>query len=343
MSGVSRVEPGAVPARRGGAPAEVEIAVVVPCYNEEATIGSVVRDFRAALPEAAVYVYDNGSTDQTVARAMEAGAVVRRENLRGKGNVVRRIFADVDADVYILVDGDDTYEAAAAPKLIRLLLEGPYDMVTGSRVSEEREAYRHGHRFGNAMLSRIVAAIFGDRVTDLLSGYRILTRRFVKSFPAFSAGFEIETELTVHALDLRMPIEEAPTAYKSRPEGSASKLNTFADGFRILFTILILVKEERPLPFFSSIFLVLALSSLGLAAPIVVEFMETGLVPRFPTAILSTGIMLLGFLSLGCGLILDTVTRVRREMRRMHYLGTPAFPHRLQTPRPAPGPGPLGR
>jgi hypothetical protein len=332
MSGVSRVDPGAAAERRGGAFPEVEIAVVVPCYNEESTIGAVVRDFRAALPEAVVYVYDNGSTDQTVARALEAGAVVRRENLRGKGNVVRRIFADIDADVYVLVDGDDTYEAAAAPKLIRLLLDGPYDMVTGSRVTDEREAYRHGHRFGNAMLSRIVAAIFGDRVTDMLSGYRILTRRFVKSFPAFSAGFELETELTVHALDLRMPVEEVPTAYKSRPEGSASKLNTFADGFRILFTILILVKEERPLPFFSMIFLVLALSSLGLAAPIVVEFMETGLVPRFPTAILSTGIMLLGFLSLACGLILDTVTRARREMRRMHYLGTPAFPHRLQTP-----------
>jgi hypothetical protein len=335
MPGVREVDPRPIPARYDGIPADLEVAVVVPCYNEEATIGTVVRDFRAALPEAAVYVYDNGSTDQTAARAMEAGAMVRRENLRGKGNVVRRIFADVDADVYVLVDGDDTYEAAAAPKLIRLLLDGPYDMVTGSRVTEEREAYRHGHRFGNAMLNGLVAAIFGDRVTDMLSGYRILTRRFVKSFPAFSAGFEIETELTVHALGLRMPVEEAPTVYKSRPEGSASKLNTFADGFRILFTILVLVKEERPLPFFSSIFLVLALSSLGLATPIVIEFMETGLVPRFPTAILSTGIMLLGFLSLACGLILDTVTRVRREMRRMHYLGTPAFPHRVPTPGPS--------
>jgi glycosyltransferase involved in cell wall biosynthesis len=261
--------------------------------------------------------------------------VARRENLRGKGNVVRRIFADVDADVYVLVDGDDTYEAAAAPRLIRLLLDGPYDMVTGSRVTDEREAYRHGHRFGNAVLSWIVATIFGNRVTDMLSGYRILTRRFVKSFPAFSAGFEIETELTVHALDLRMPIEEMPTAYTSRPEGSASKLNTFADGFRILFTILILVKEERPLPFFASIFLVLALTSLGLAVPIVVEYMETGLVPRFPTAILSTGIMLLGFLSLACGLILDTVTRTRREMRRMHYLGMSAFPRRPEALEPA--------
>lgn len=335
MSGVKSVELGPPVEDRGEDFAGIEIAVVVPCYNEEASIGKVVHDFRAVLPAATVYVYDNGSSDQTVARALEAGAQVRRENLRGKGNVVRRIFADVDADVYVLVDGDDTYEAAAAPKLIRLLLDGPYDMVTGSRVTDEREAYRHGHRFGNALLSRIVATIFGNRVTDMLSGYRILTRRFVKSFPAFSAGFEIETELTVHALDLRMPIEELPTAYSSRPEGSASKLNTFADGFRILFTILVLVKEERPLPFFASIFLVLVLLSLGLAAPIVVEFMETGLVPRFPTAILSTGIMLLGFLSLACGLILDTVTRARREMRRMHYLGTPAWPRRLESAEPA--------
>ncbi len=335
MSGVKSVELGPPVEDRSEDFAGIEIAVVVPCYNEEASIGKVVRDFRAVLPAATVYVYDNGSSDQTVARALEAGAQVRRENLRGKGNVVRRIFADVDADVYVLVDGDDTYEAAAAPKLIRLLLDGPYDMVTGSRVTDEREAYRHGHRFGNALLSRIVATIFGNRVTDMLSGYRILTRRFVKSFPAFSAGFEIETELTVHALDLRMPIEELPTAYTSRPEGSASKLNTFADGFRILFTILVLVKEERPLPFFASIFLVLALLSLGLAAPIVVEYMETGLVPRFPTAILSTGIMLLGFLSLACGLILDTVTRGRREMRRMHYLGISAFPQPAEAHQPA--------
>jgi glycosyltransferase involved in cell wall biosynthesis len=334
MSGVKSVELSLPAEEWGEGFAGIEIAVVVPCYNEEASIGKVVRDFRAVLPAATVYVYDNGSSDQTVARALEAGAQVRRENLRGKGNVVRRIFADVDADIYVLVDGDDTYEAAAAPRLIRLLLDGPYDMVTGSRVTDEQEAYRHGHRFGNAVLSRIVATIFGNRVTDMLSGYRILTRRFVKSFPAFSAGFEIETELTVHALDLRMPIEELPTAYTSRPEGSTSKLNTFADGFRILFTILILVKEERPLPFFASIFLFLVLTSLGLAAPIVVEYMETGLVPRFPTAILSTGIMLLGFLSLACGLILDTVTRARREMRRMHYLGTPALPHRLESLQP---------
>ena len=335
MTAVGKAESRTAETDRGEDLSAFDIAVVVPCYNEEAAIGKVVRDFRAALPEATVYVYDNGSSDQTVAQALQAGAQVRRENLRGKGNVVRRIFADVDADIYVLVDGDDTYEAAAAPRLIRLLLDGPYDMVTGTRITDEKQAYRHGHRLGNAMLSGIVATIFGNRVTDMLSGYRILTRRFVKSFPAFSAGFETETELTVHALDLRMPIEELPTAYTSRPEGSTSKLNTFADGFRILFTILILVKEERPLPFFASIFLVLVLLSLGLAAPIVVEYMETGLVPRFPTAILSTGIMLLGFLSLACGLILDTVTRARREMRRMHYLGTPATPRRPEVAEPA--------
>ena len=335
MTGIADVQPSTDARDPDEDLSAFDIAVVVPCYNEEAAIAKVVRDFRAALPEATVYVYDNGSSDQTVARALQAGAQVRRENLRCKGNVVRRIFADVDADIYVLVDGDDTYEAAAAPRLIRLLLDGPYDMVTGTRVTDEQEAYRHGHRFGNVLLSRIVGTIFGNRVTDMLSGYRVLTRRFVKSFPAFSAGFETETELTVHALDLRMPIEEMPTAYTSRPEGSASKLNTFADGFRILFTILILVKEERPLPFFASIFLFLVLTSLGLAAPIVIEFMETGLVPRFPTAILSTGIMLLGFLSLACGLILDTVTRARREMRRMHYLGTPATPRRLESTAPA--------
>lgn len=318
--------------QQGDCASDLDVAVIIPCYNEAAAIGKVVQDFRAALPDAAIYVYDNRSDDETIARAEQAGAIVRRENLRGKGNVVRRIFADVDADIYVLVDGDDTYDAAAAPKLIEVLRDGPYDMVTGSRVSEEQKAYRPGHRFGNLMLSKIVFTVFGDRMTDLLSGYRVLTRRFVKSFPAFSAGFEIETELTVHALDLRMPIEEVQTAYRGRPEGSTSKLNTFADGFRILFTILILVKEERPLQFFASIFLVLFLLSLGLATPVVIEYMETGLVPRFPTAILSTGTMLLAFLSLACGLILDTVTRSRREMRRMHYLGISPFLSRSNAP-----------
>ncbi len=325
MPGLEQVRSANAARQRGDVASDNDIAVIIPCYNEEAAIGKVVRDFRAALPQAAIYVYDNRSDDETVARAEEAGAIVRRENLRGKGNVVRRIFADVDADIYVLVDGDDTYDAAAAPKLIEVLRDGPYDMVTGSRVSEEQEAYRPGHRFGNLMLSKIVFTVFGDRMTDLLSGYRVLTRRFVKSFPAFSAGFEIETELTVHALDLRMPIEEVETAYRGRPEGSTSKLNTFADGFRILFTILILVKEERPLQFFASIFVVLFLLSVGLATPVVIEYMETGLVPRFPTAILATGTMLLAFLSLACGLILDTVTRSRREMRRMHYLGISPF------------------
>ncbi len=301
----------------------LEIAVIVPCYNEEATVAKVVQDFQENLPGARIYVYDNASSDRTAALAQEAGATVRHEGLRGKGNVVRRSFADIDADIYVLVDGDDTYDATAAPSLVNRLLEGPYDMVTGTRVAEEKAAYRHGHRFGNAMLSKIVTTIFGDRIDDLLSGYRVLSRRFVKSFPALSAGFEIETELTVHALDLRMPMSQIETRYFSRPEGSSSKLKTYTDGFRILFMILILVKEERPFQFFGAIFAALALASLGLAAPLFVEFIETGLVPRFPTAILSTGMMLLAFLSLACGMILDSVTRGRREMRRMQYLGLP--------------------
>ena len=297
------------------------IAVLVPCYNEAAAIDKVVRDFRAALPRATIYVYDNDSTDDTAAVARAAGAVVRRETNRGKGNVVRRMFADVEADIYVLVDGDDTYEAAAAPRLVAKLLAEQLDMINGSRVDTGVDAaYRPGHRLGNQMLTGIVAVIFGNRFSDMLSGYRVLSRRFVKSFPALAAGFEIETELTVHALELRMPIAEVPTRYKERPPGSVSKLRTVRDGWRILMTILALVKEERPMPFFSAISGVLALLAIILAIPLFVTFAETGLVPRFPTAILSTGLMLLAFLSLACGMILDTVTLSRREQKRMRYL-----------------------
>jgi glycosyltransferase involved in cell wall biosynthesis len=303
---------------------EPVVAVIIPCLNEEAAIGAVVRDFRAALPDAAIYVYDNGSTDRTFERARAAGAVVRVETLRGKGNVVRRMFADVDADVYVLVDGDDTYDASAAPKLIERLVSQQLDMVNGARVTEIQGAYRAGHRFGNALLTGMVAFIFGDRFKDILSGYRVLSRRFVKSFPALSTGFETETELTVHALELRMPIAEVETAYKDRPAGSASKLRTFRDGFRILKTIVELLKEERPLAFFASLFAILALASISLAAPILITYERTGLVPRFPTAILATGTMLLAFLSLTCGLILDTVSRGRRELKRLAYLQVPA-------------------
>ena len=296
------------------------VAVLLPCFNEAVAIGKVVRDFRAALPGATVYVYDNNSSDGTAARAAEAGAVVRREPLQGKGNVVRRMFADVEADVYVLADGDDTYDASAAPGMIELLEAESMDMVNAARLAEGGTGYRPGHRIGNVALTSMVQFIFGKRITDLLSGYRVLSRRFVKSFPALSSGFEIETELTVHALELRMPLAEVPARYRDRPAGSASKLRTFRDGFRILRTIALLLKEERPLQFFTWAFVVLASTSLALAWPVVAEFLRTGLVPRFPTAILSTGIMLLAFHSLFSGLVLDTVTHGRREMKRMAYL-----------------------
>ena len=318
---------------RGGLAAEAKhvayydlaIAVLVPCYNEEAAIAKVVEDFAAALPHATIYVYDNCSTDRTAEVARDAGAVVMTEPLRGKGNVVRRMFADVEADIYLLVDGDDTYEAAAAPALVERLVGENLDMVSGARANYGEGAYRPGHRFGNALLSGIVAVVFGNRFKDMLSGYRVFSRRFVKSFPALASGFEIETELTVHALELRMPVVEVATRYNDRPDGTASKLNTYRDGFRILMTILVLLKEERPLPFFAAICGLLMAISLVLSWPLFVTYIDTGLVPRIPTAILASAIMLLGFLSLGCGLVLDTVTRGRREMKRMRYLEIPAL------------------
>jgi hypothetical protein len=303
---------------------EGRIAVLIPCYNEEASIVAVVNDFHAALPEAVIYVYDNNSRDRTVELAKTAGAIVRTEPLQGKGNVVRRMFADVDADIYVLVDGDDTYHAPSAPGMVDRLVSENLDMVNGARVTEIVAAYRPGHRFGNMMLTGLVAGIFGKRTADMLSGYRVFSRRFVKSFPALSGGFEIETELTVHALELRMPLAEVETPYKDRPEGSVSKLRTYHDGVRILKLILVLVKEERPLQFFSSLSAFLVLASLVLAWPVLVTFMHTGLVPRLPTALLSTSCMLLAFLSLACGLILETVTRGRREFKRMRYLAIPA-------------------
>ena len=301
------------------------IAVLIPCYNEEVAITSVVQDFRAALPEATVYVYDNNSGDRTVAVAREAGAVVRTEPLQGKGNVIRRMFADVEADAYVLVDGDATYHAPSAPEMVRLLLEDGLDMVNGTRVSEIQAAYRPGHRFGNLLLTGIVRTIFGNRITDMLSGYRVFSRRFVKSFPALSSGFETETEFTVHALELSMPIGEVATPYRERPEGSQSKLNTFRDGFRILGTIIRLVKEERPLQFFSIAGFALLVLAVLFALPVFADFMQTGLVPRLPSAILATGLVLLGFLSFACGLILDSVSRGRTELKRLAYLGIPAY------------------
>ena len=301
------------------------VAVLVPCYNEQAAVSAVVRAFQAALPGAAIYVYDNNSTDGTVAAARAAGATVRTERLQGKGNVIRRMFADIEADAYVLVDGDDTYDASTAPGMVAMLVRDRLDMVNGARVSDIQAAYRRGHRLGNAVLTGLVARIFGDRVSDMLSGYRVFSRRFVKSFPALSGGFETETEFTIHALELRMPIGEVPTPYKERPAGSASKLRTYSDGLRILRTIVLLVKEERPLPFFAAIGAALLLLAVLLAVPILADFLRTGLVPRLPTAVLATGLVLLSFLSLTCGLILDSVTRGRKELKRLAYLAVPAF------------------
>ena len=299
------------------------IAVLVPCYNEEAAIATVVRDFRAALPGAVIYVYDNNSQDQTVARAREAGAVVRSELRQGKGNVVRRMFADIEADIYVLVDGDDTYDADAGPRMIRSAIENGADLLTARRIHTEAAAYRTGHVLGNRMLTGLTALLFNVQLSDMLSGYRVFSRRFVKSFPFTAEGFGIETELTVHAVRLMMPMAEMDTRYKERPVGSVSKLNTWRDGFRILWTIGYLVREERPLIFFSSLFALLTLASLLTGAPVVTEYLQTGLVPRLPTAVLATGLMLLAFLALMAGLILDTVTRGRWEQKRMAYLAIP--------------------
>jgi glycosyltransferase involved in cell wall biosynthesis len=301
-----------------------EIAVILPCYNEEAAIGAVVEGFRRELPQARIYVYDNNSKDKTSQVAAAAGAIVRSETLQGKGNVVRRMFADVDADIYLMCDGDITYDAASAPALIAKLIQENLDMVVGCRVDSEAAAYRAGHRFGNALFTGFVANLFGNRFTDILSGYRVFSRRYVKSFPALSNGFEIETELTVHALQLRMPIGELNTPYGARLEGSTSKLSTYRDGFRIMLMITKLFKNERPLFFFSIIFALLALLSLGLSLPVLLTYLETGLVPRLPTAVLAASTMLLGFLALTCGLILDTVTHGRRELKRLAYLTVPS-------------------
>ncbi len=294
--------------------------MLIPCHNEAAAIAGVVHDFRHHLPAATIYVFDNASTDETAQVARDAGAQVYGESLIGKGNVVRRMFADIEADIYVIVDGDGTYDASSAPRLIRHLVTNRLDMVNCARVSSETEAYRPGHRLGNRLLTGLVARVFGNRLSDMLSGYRVMSRRFVKSFPALSTGFEVETELTVHALELRAPIGELNAPYISRPRGSSSKLRTMRDGLRILRLIIHLIKEERPLRFFTTGFLVLAASSVALGIPVVMQFIATGLVGRLPTAVLATGLMILAFLSLVCGLILDTVTRGRRELKRLLYL-----------------------
>jgi glycosyltransferase involved in cell wall biosynthesis len=299
------------------------IAVLVPCFNEEAAIATVVADFGKALPSAQIYVYDNNSKDRTAAVAREAGAVVRAERRQGKGHVVRRMFADIDADIYVLVDGDATYDASSAPRMIQKLLDEHLDMVVGLRVDQNKAAYRMGHRTGNLLLTRFLADVFGHAFKDILSGYRVFSRRFVKSFPVLSDGFEIETELSVHALELALPVAEIETPYYARPEGSFSKLNTWRDGFRIFGTMLKLYRSEKPLRFFTSIGIFLALLSIGLAIPIFVTFLEQGIVPRLPTAVLSTGLMIVAILSMSSGLVLDTVTRGRREMKLLAYLSQP--------------------
>jgi glycosyltransferase involved in cell wall biosynthesis len=303
---------------------EPRIAVLLPCYNEEAAIAQTIAGFRAALPGATIYVYDNNSADRTTEVARAAGAVVRTERIQGKGAVVRRMFADINADIYVMADGDATYDAASAPNLVARVLHEQLDMVVGSRISQVQESYRRGHRFGNVLLTGMLARLFGRSFTDILSGYRVFSRRFVKSFPSLSAGFEIETEISVHALELKMPIGEVETPYYARPEGSESKLSTYGDGWRILRTIMTLYRIERPLWFFGAIGSVFGLLALILGIPLVLTYIEIHQVPRFPTAILITGLGIFAALNVFTGLILDTVVRGRREVRRLAYLAYPA-------------------
>lgn len=304
----------------------LQVAVIIPCYNEEAAIVKVVQDFKTALPEAFVFVFDNNSTDRTAEAARSAGARVFFVGYQGKGNVVRRMFADVEADIYIMADGDGTYDANAAPELVRKLVDESLDMVVGCRVDHgEAEHYRPGHRFGNQLLTGSVRSIFGGHFTDMLSGYRAFSRRYVKSFPAIATGFEIETELTIHALGQRMPYAEINTNYGARVEGSESKLSTYKDGLRILKMIVNLYMIERPLAFFGIIALVLASASVLFSIPVFAEYFATGLVPKLPTAVLSVGLMLSALLSFVCGLLLNTVTRGRHEIRRLAYLSIPGI------------------
>ncbi len=309
---------------------ELRIAAIVPCYNEELAIGKVVDDLRAAVPGMTIYVYDNASSDRTAEVARAAGATVRHEYVKGKGNVVRRAFADVDADVYVLIDGDDTYAAADLPQMINALLDGPYDHVLGVRRETEAGAYRPGHELGNRGFNWFVSGVFGSSVSDMLSGYRVFSRRFVKSFPALSREFEIETELTVHAMSLRVPQIEVPVGFKDRPVGSESKLRTYHDGFRILSLIIGLIRHERPVMFYGIAGALLAIIGIIIGIPVIVDFVETGLVPRLPTAVLAVGIVIVAFLAWVIGLILDGVLKARRELSRLNYLQysapTPTIP-----------------
>jgi glycosyltransferase involved in cell wall biosynthesis len=317
--GVTKLAPGSsTPIAVAESP--TRIAVLIPCFNEALTVGQVVRAFKVSLPAATIYVYDNSSTDDTAAMATAAGAVVRTENRQGKGNVVRRMFADIEADVFVLADGDGTYDASAAPRLVEKLLLDDLDLVNGARRATGLRAYRPGHEFGNRLLTNIVRVIFGRQFNDMLSGYKVLSRRFVKSFPAMSNGFETETELAVHALELHLACAELDTAYGERPQGSKSKLHTFSDGARILLLIARLVKEERPVQFFGIIGLLLIGLAFGLGLPVVFQFLQTGLVPRLPSAVLSASLVILGVFALFTGLILEMITRTRQELKRLIYL-----------------------
>ena len=299
---------------------EQKIAVLLPCYNEEKTIAAVVKSFQQHLAGALVYVYDNNSTDNTITEATKAGAIVRKELRQGKGSVVRRMFADIEADIYVMADGDLTYDASKASMLIKLLIDNQLDMVIGARKPLADAAFRHYHQFGNRVFNRLFRHLFHSNLKDIFSGYRVFSRRFVKTFPKSSVGFEVETDLSIHALELKLPMMEVPLEYAARPEGSTSKLRTFREGFRILFRILVLFKEVRPFLFFSLGAMLLASMSLVLGIPIINEYLETGLVPRFPTVILATGVMILAFLSFFCGMILDSLARSRKEIKRLFYL-----------------------
>jgi glycosyltransferase involved in cell wall biosynthesis len=301
---------------------ETRIAVLVPCFNEATTVAAVVRGFRQALPGARVHVYDNNSTDGTADRARDAGATVHLEGRQGKGHVVRRMLADVDADIYVMVDGDDTYDPESSPAMVERMIAEKLDLINGRRIETHAESYRFGHRWGNQFLSGLISRLFASRFDDVLSGYKVFSRRFAKSFPVLSAGFEIETEIAVHALSLGVSTAEMDTPYRNRPDGSESKLSTYRDGFRILRTIVILFKEEKPLAFFTVVATVLATVSVGLALPVIIEFLNTGLVPRQPTALLATGVMLSALLSFVCGVILESVKRGQREIKRLFYLQT---------------------
>lgn len=306
----------------------LNVAVLIPCYNEAITIADVIQSFQQTLPRATIYVYDNHSTDNTASIAQSHGAITKTEMDKGKGNVVRRMFADIDADIYMLVDGDNTYDASQSSKLIQRLIDDDLDMVVGARVEEaidSKNSYRFGHRAGNKLFSTLIGKLFGKKFKDVFSGYRVFSRRFVKSFPAMACGFDIETELTIHSLELQLPTAEIDTHYRARPMGSHSKLNSIRDGFKILIRIISLLKEVRPLLFFGTLFILLALCSVVLFVPVFLDYLHTGLVKRFPTEILSTGMMLLAFMNLGCGIILDSVCRARKEMKRFFYLALTRF------------------